>query len=245
MDHATFTSARRAILRTLALSTMSLLIACTPAWQQPVPEDEVDLLSESKTLTRDGVTVTVAVPSAEQALLLFGTDLYKARVQPVWVRVENQSAQDLTLMRSAIDDAYVSPAEAAYLRHAGSKETKRAMDIFFQESEFKNPIESGATVSGYVFTNLEEGYKNINIDLLGDDQLLNFGLAIKIPGLNTDVEYVDLDNLYTTTENIDDVAAFQARLRAEPCCTANKKIRRKETPSILYLSDPGQPFSRP
>ena len=102
MDHATFTSARRAILRTLALSTMSLLIACTPAWQQPVPEDEVDLLSESKTLTRDGVTVTVAVPSAEQALLLFGTDLYKARVQPVWVRVENQPAQDLTLMRNSI-----------------------------------------------------------------------------------------------------------------------------------------------
>ena len=67
MDHATFTSARRAILRTLALSTMSLLIACTPAWQQPVPEDEVDLLSESKTLTRDGVTVTVAVPSAEES----------------------------------------------------------------------------------------------------------------------------------------------------------------------------------
>ena len=236
MDHATFTSARRAILRTLALSTMSLLIACTPAWQQPVPEDEVDLLSESKTLTRDDVTVTVAVPSAEQALLLFGTDLYKARVQPVWVRVENQSAQDLTLMRSAIDDAYVSPAEAAYLRHAGSKETKRAMDIFFQESEFKNPIESGATVSGYVFTNLEEGYKNINIDLLGDDQLLNFGLAIKIPGLNTDVEYVDLDNLYTTTENIDDVAAFQARLRAEPCCTANKKNTAEGDPlNIVFV----------
>ena len=236
MDHATFTSARRAILRTLALSTMSLLIACTPAWQQPVPEDEVDLLSESKTLTRDGVTVTVAVPSAEQALLLFGTDLYKARVQPVWVRVENQSALDLTLMRSAIDDAYVSPAEAAYLRHAGSKETKRAMDIFFQESEFKNPIESGATVSGYVFTNLEEGYKNINIDLLGDDQLLNFGLAIKIPGLNTDVEYIDLDNLYSTTEDIDDVAAFQACLR-RALLTATK-IRRKETSHcICRISD--------
>ena len=83
MDRATFKSTQKAILRTLTLSTMSLLIACTPVWQQPVPEDEVDLLSESKTLTRDGVTVTVAVPSAEQALLLFGTDLYKARVQPV------------------------------------------------------------------------------------------------------------------------------------------------------------------
>ena len=212
-----------AMLRSLALWALPLLVACTPAWQQPMSEDTVDVLRDSKTVTRDGVTVTVAVPSAEQTLQLFGTDLYKSRVQPVWVRVENQTGQDLTLMRSAIDDAYVSPAEAAYLRHAGSTETKRAMDIFFQESEFKNPIEAGTTVSGYVFTNLEEGFKNVNVDLLGDDRLLNFALAVKIPGLNTDVEYVDLDNLYPETQNIVDVAVFQSRLRGEPCCTSNKQ----------------------
>jgi hypothetical protein len=212
-----------AIIRSLALWALPLLVACTPAWQQPMSEDTVDVLRDSKTVTRDGVTVTVAVPSAEQTLQLFGTDLYKSRVQPVWVRIENQTGQDLTLMRSAIDDAYVSPAEAAYLRHAGSTETKRAMDIFFQESEFKNPIEAGTTVSGYVFTNLEEGFKNVNVDLLGDDRLLNFALAVKIPGLNTDVEYVDLDNLYPETQNIVDVAVFQSRLRGEPCCTSNKQ----------------------
>jgi len=224
------------ILRSIAVWALPLLIACTPAWQKPMSADAVDILNDSKAVTRNGVTVTVAVPSAEQTLQLFGTDLYKSRVQPVWVRVENQTEQDLTLMRSAIDDAYVSPAEAAYLRHAGSAETRRAMDVFFQESEFKNPIGSGAAVSGYVFTNLEEGFKNVNVDLLGDDRLLNFALAVKIPGLNTDVEYVDLDNLYPEIQNIDDVAIFQSRLRSEPCCTTNKQSSAQGDPlNIVFV----------
>ena len=204
------------------LLTLSLMSACTPAWQEPIPADQIDFVSMSQTASSAGATVSVAVPSEEETKALFGTDLYAARVQPVWIKVVNQTAQDLILLRNAIDDAYISPAEAAYLRHSGSKQTKREMDIFFHESEFQNPIEAGSTVSGYVFTNLDEGFKSVNIDLLGDDLLINFVFTIKIPGLNADFEYVDLDALYPNYENIEDVAAFQSRLEKEPCCTANK-----------------------
>ena len=137
-------------------------------------------------------------------------------MQLVWIKIENETGQDLVMMRHAIDDAYISPAEAAYLRHSGSKEMKREMDIFFQESEFQNPVSAGSTTSGYVFTNLDEGFKNINIDLLGDDLLLNFNFAIRIPGLNTDFEYVDLDTVYEDFEHIEDVAISTAP-QAEPC----------------------------
>lgn len=219
--HALTTSVA-GLRRSLLGGVWLALAACTPAWQQPLPADENAFETASKTVSRGGATVTVAVLSAADAKQLFGTDLYKSRVQPVWIKIDNDTRQDLMMMRHAIDDAYISPAEAAYLRHAGSKETKREMDIFFQESEFKNPIPAGATTSGYVFTNLDEGFKNINIDLLGDDLLLNFNFAIKIPGLNTDFEYVDLDTVYADFEHIEDMAAFQQRLKDEPCCTVNK-----------------------
>ena len=154
-----------------ALLVLSGLAACTPYWQEPIPADQIEFETESKSFSRGGATVTVAVPSAADTEQLFGTDLYASHVQPVWIKVENQTGQDLIMLRHAVDDAYISPAEAAYLRHAGSKETKREMDIFFQEMEFANPVEAGTTVSGYVFTNLDEGFKNINVDLLGDDLL--------------------------------------------------------------------------
>lgn len=219
-----------------AVLALSGLTACTPYWQEPIPANQVVFEAESKSVSRDGATVTVAVPSSADAEQLFGTDLYASHVQPVWIKVENQTGQDLIMLRHAVDDAYISPAEAAYLRHAGSKETKREMDIFFQEMEFANPVEAGTTVSGYVFTNLDEGFKSVNIDLLGDDLLLNFNFAAKIPGLNADFEYVDLDALYPEFENIEDVAAFQARLREEPCCTVNSAGTKEGDPlNIVFV----------
>jgi len=221
---------------TLTVLAVWALTACTPAWQQPIPNDQITLEAESQTFSQSGATVTVAVPSAADTKQLFGTDLYNSHVQPVWIKVENQTGQDLIMMRHAIDDAYISPAEAAYLRHAGSKETKKEMDVFFQSMEFPNPVEAGTTGSGYVFTNLDEGFKNINIDLLGDDLLLNFNFMAKIPGLNADFEYVDLDALYDEFENIEDVAAFQARLREEPCCTVNKSGSKEGDPlNIVFV----------
>ena len=219
-----------------ALLALSGLAACTPYWQEPIPADQIEFETESKSVSRGGATVTVAVPSAADTEQLFGTDLYASHVQPVWIKVENQTGQDLIMLRHAVDDAYISPAEAAYLRHAGSKETKREMDVFFQEMEFPNPVEAGTTVSGYVFTNLDEGFKNVNVDLLGDDLLLNFNFAAKIPGLNADFEYVDLDALYPEFENIEDVAAFQERLREEPCCTVNKDGTKEGDPlNIVFV----------
>ena len=126
------------------LLALSGLAACTPYWQEPIPADQIAFETASKSVSRDGATVTVAVPSAADTEQLFGTDLYASHVQPVWIKVENQTGQDLIMLRHAVDDAYISPAEAAYLRHAGSKETKREMDVFFQEMEFANPVEAAS-----------------------------------------------------------------------------------------------------
>ena len=68
------------------LVLMATLASCTPAWQQPVAPEDVIFLSRSETETRDNITVTVAVPSEEETQQLFGTNLYKSRVQPIFHR---------------------------------------------------------------------------------------------------------------------------------------------------------------
>ncbi len=50
--------------RFLALFLLPLLFACTPAWQDPIPLEQVDISHGSKSLSRDGVTVTVVVSYA-------------------------------------------------------------------------------------------------------------------------------------------------------------------------------------
>ena len=141
-------------------------------------------------------------------------------------------------MRTAVADAYISPAEAAFLRHAGPKLVNREMDLFFQTVEFKNPVSPGASVDGYIFTNIDEGFKNINVDLLSDTALFNFVFTIKIPGLNTGIEYVDLDQLYTTMENLTATEDLQARLKNEACCATNQKGTVTGDPlNIVFVGD--------
>jgi hypothetical protein len=228
-----------AVRRLIIMALLGLpLLSCTPAWQQPIAPENISFLSRSETQTHDDISVTVAVPSEEETQQLFGTNLYKSRVQPVWISVENRTQQGLTLMRNAVDDAYISPAEAAFLRHAGPRQADREMDLFFQAAEFKNPVPPGEIVNGYIFTNIDEGFKNINVDLLSDAALFNFVFTVMIPGLNTGMEYVDLDQLYTATENVTATEDLQARLQDEACCTTNQKGTATGDPlNIVFIGE--------
>ena len=225
------------VLRYLGLLFLggASLLGCTATWQHPGTDSAPAFSARVQTAMGNGITVTVGVPSKEETIEIFATDLYASRIQPVWINVENNTAQELILMRSALDDVYMSPAEASYTRHSGSQEQTRAMDRFFFQSEFKNPVPPKGTVSGYVFTNLDLGYKNINIDLLGDESVESFSFVVGVPGLNLDFEHVDLDALYEEIEIIDDMAQLRKRLMAEPCCTTNKKQSSNGDPLNIVL----------
>ena len=228
------------LIRHLGLLLLSgaALVGCTATWQNPGTDSAEAFTTRIHQATQHGITVSTGVPSEKETLEIFGTNLYVSRIQPVWVRVENNSAQELILMRSALDDVYISPAEAAYTRHSGSPEQTRAMDQFFFQSEFKNPVPAGETVSGYIFTNLDQGYKNINIDLLGDQSVHSFSFVVSVPGLDLDFEHVDLDALYDEIDDLDDLTELRERLRAEPCCTTNKKQTRNGDPlNIVLIGD--------
>ena len=64
----------------------------------PVPMEQVPFRERSVTQQRGPLTVTVAVPSTEEAEKIFGVDLAERLVQPVWIEVENTGAQDLWFM---------------------------------------------------------------------------------------------------------------------------------------------------
>ena len=113
----------------------------------------------------EDVRVTVAVLNAEESKELFGVDLARKKIQPVWVRVENHDTRPYWFSSIGLDADYFSPLEAAYAYHSGySKATKEDMDDYFLHMKFKNPIVSNAAVSGFVFTNLDRGMKVVDID---------------------------------------------------------------------------------
>ena len=205
------------------LLTTFLLAACGAApWKPPVPVDQVEFKAYAISRTDGNVTVTVAIPGAGESELLFGTPLYKEGIQPVWIEVVNRGGKDYVLLKTGVDQDQFSPLEASYQRHSGDKDTELAMDRFFYDMAFTNPIESGQTESGFVYTNVDEGHKAINIDLLSDQGLKSFAFLVRVPGLVTDVDQVDAEELYDHWIDIDDESELRAVLESFPCCATNE-----------------------
>jgi len=229
----------------ITLACTVLLAACgAPAWKKPVPMGQVDFMSRAASETRGDLTVTVAVPDREETEQLFGTSLYSDQIQPVWISVDNRSDHDYLLMRVGVDEAYFSPLEAAYLRHSGSKEIRHEMDLFFYGQNFENPVAAGAVTSGYVLTNLDEGAKAINVDLVGDRELENFTFVVKVPGLLTDSSRVDFDTLYEEVTDLQDPGELRRVLESLPCCTTSKDGSEQGDPlNVVMIGDRLQMFS--
>ena len=116
---------------------------------KPQPFFEIPFRERIQSKVQDAVKVSVAVLSAEESKQIFGVNLAEDDIQPVWIRVENQDSKPYYLMSSGLDPDYFSPLEAAYLNHSiFSKSRNKKIDEHFRVLGFRNPIASGASVSG-------------------------------------------------------------------------------------------------
>ncbi|NBW87914.1 MAG: hypothetical protein EBR23_14085, partial [Planctomycetia bacterium] len=71
--------------------------------------------AETQENTRAGVTV--AVLSTAESRRVFGIDLARRGIQPVFLRVENRSSASLRLQMVSVDPRYFTPLEAAASSH--------------------------------------------------------------------------------------------------------------------------------
>jgi hypothetical protein len=183
------------------------------------------------------VRVTVAVLGAEESRQLFGVNLAGQDIQPVWVRVQNADTVAYWLMSAGLDPAYFSPLEAAYAFHGtiGSSVNKK-IDDHFRVMNFRNPIAPGTSVSGFVFTNRDEGTKVVDIDLVGQGKIKFFTFFVPVPGIKTDYHEVDFENLYAEEEIVNlDENELRTELENLPCCATNEDGTENGDPLNLVL----------
>jgi hypothetical protein len=114
------------------------------------------------------------------------------------------------------------------------------MDKYFYQRGMGNHIAPGDTLSGFVYTNLDEGTKAFNVDIISEDQTFrNFTFFIPVPGIKVDHHDVDWENLYSENEIREyDEAGLREALEELPCCTTNKKGTDQGDPlKIVVIGD--------
>jgi hypothetical protein len=187
-----------------------------------------------------GITVTAAVPSADEARDLFGVSLYKKLVQPVWIEIENSTQDWVSFMPISVDGDYHTPIEVAAL-NKGRKAREQAEQFFYQNG-IDLQLAPGETRSGFLFTNLDEGTKAFNVDIVSDERAWQFTFFIQVPGLAVDHHDVDFESLYTDEQTADysDAAAFIEALEQLPCCVVDSKAEEKGDPLNLVMIGSGE-----
>jgi LssY C-terminus len=220
----------------IAMITIMVTFGCT-IYQKPRPVHDVPFQARSQSKVDGDVKVTVAVLSAEESRQLFGVNLAGKGIQPVWVRVQNADSLPYWLMSAGLDPDYFSPLESAYAFHSSfSNPLNEKIDDQFRVMSFRNPIAPGASVSGFIFANRDEGTKVVDIDLISYGKVKFFTFLVSVPGIRADYHEVDFGRLYSENEIIDlDENELRTALENLPCCATNEDGTKNGDPLNLVL----------
>ena len=220
------------------LSVICTLAVYGCATFNPRPLDEVPFRERAQTQIDAGVRVTAAVLSAEESKEIFDVPLYDQGIQPIWLEIENTDKETMVFLPISLDPDYFTPLEVAYMNHFTNAETTNSqMDQYFHERGMGLFIPPGGVRSGFVFTNLDEGTKGFNVELVGEGhQVRTFTFFIPVPGLRVDHHEVDWYDLYSKEEMVSyDEEGLRKALESLPCCTTNKAGTEQGDPINLVV----------
>ena len=184
----------------------------------PPPNDRLHVESN------ETVRVTTAVPSADETLQIFGEQLYRRNIQPVWVKIENLSDDYLWFLPVGLDRAYFTPIEASYRQQNRIAILNPSTNRDYMEKSIEVRVEAGETKSGYVFTRVDEGTKSFNVDVMSPSGGFPMTFFVPVPGLRADHYAVNFAELYPEEEVRDvDRDELIEYLETLPCCVRDKK----------------------
>ena len=183
---------------------LMLVSACATQSYQYHNTSSTSVQERAETKTRDGMSVSASVPGEDEAEAIFGIPIYKRGVQPVWIKVVNNTPDRIRFTPTGIDRNYFSPLEVSYIHRKGfSKEARSQMDRRFHDSAMPRYIPAGETRSGYVFTHVAPGTKSFNVDLFSSGSDYTFAFFLSTPGFVADHAEIDFVSIYPPEEIID------------------------------------------
>jgi hypothetical protein len=204
--------------RLLPAALALVLLAC--AAPGPPADRDGGYLDRSVEKARGGVSVEASVLARQEIAEVFGVRMDRVGIQPVWLRIQNLSADSYVLFLKSIDPDYFSPYEVAR-RSAGLSE-RSVEDIypFLRDREIPRFIAPGAEVEGFVYTHVDEGLKAINVDFVGHRRITSFNMVIEVPGLTTDSDDFDPVEVYAFQRLALSEVRLRSWLKSLPCCAA-------------------------
>jgi LssY-like putative type I secretion system component LssY len=202
-------------------------------------------MNNAITKEKDNVRVSVSVLTEKESREYFGRSLTSKDIQAVWLRVENHNPFSLWLLPSYIDPEYYSALEVAFLNHgAFSGRSNHDMDEIFEHYRISRRIPAGAIGTGFIFTNLTEGMKQVNVELWHSNGVIQLPFYLELPDIGFDYQAVDFENLYKP-DHVRALSFAQLRraLALLPCCTGSGDSLEADPLNVIFIGHDDDIFS--
>ena len=201
--------------------------------------DYPDYRSRAESATAGPLHITTAALTPQETEQVYGLPLAERGIQPVWIEVQNNHTQPYWFLPEGLDPNYFTHWEAAEaFPIKGSESLDLERRERFKQLSLPRQIPPGTT-SGFVLTNLDEGFKFVHTDFLRSGELQHVSFVVDVPGFKAD--YLERNRERSSYDEVevvhfgDDMAAFRAALQALPCCATNKAGTRPGDPLNLVL----------
>lgn len=206
------------------------------------PVEELPFFKRHVSQTQSGVTVTAVVLTDKESREFFSLNLSKENIQPVWLKIENNSNQLFSLLPLALDPGYFFPNEAAFILRTNWESINRQISEHFRYQSIRRDIRPGDVESGFVYTRKDPGIKYINVMLFAPKTKETFVFYLEVPGIKTDFQRVDFDSLYAKNEIIDikDNNELHEVLGNISCCTTRKDGSGQNDPLNFVIIGQGE-----
>lgn len=217
-------------------------LGCTKQFT-PQPLEQLNVVARAQVQSVRGVTVSAAVLGADESRHVFGVDLARIGVQPVWLNIKNGTDEQQYFLPMSVDTDYFAPHEVWWkTRYKKDREASERMEELFNALLMPMNIAPRSEASGFVLTRLHSGsVRMINVDVLGMTDLHSFNFFLKIPGFLADHQRVDFATLYRNDQLIhcNTVSGLQYQLGKLPCCVTNKAGDKQGDPlNIVIVTTP-------
>jgi hypothetical protein len=210
-----------------ALALLLLTGACASTFPTPAPVDDAPLRARAVTKIDDGIRVSAAALSLEESRSIFGLDLDRRGIQPLWLAIENGSERSIYFLPTGLDPEYFAPLEVAFLfGGAFDREGNAALAEHLEALSFdsRSPIAPGEVVSGFVYANRAAPSMMVMVDLIGREWSDSIGLVVPVPGTEAAQQRMTaLRGLHAESHvvEIDDEPGLRSALEKLPCCAAD------------------------
>jgi hypothetical protein len=222
-----------------AAALLALIVAVACKTFSPAPIEDVAFNDRLQTKTRGDVTVSVSVLTAEEAKEAFDIKLYKKKIQPVWIEIENNRDEPVWFLPASVDPDYVPPLEAAYRsRWTWHKKENRKMAYYFYEQGMRFEVPANSTAVGFVHATRRLGARLVVVDLIGEDYVERFDFVVEIPGFKADyLRAIEHEDEILGNQEIVDLSDNEMKEWIEnlPCCVTNAKGTKTGDPLNLVI----------